>query len=316
VATRRTTPKRPEDDGPEGPFALTHPGIVEAFSDFATSSAWEALRQFGHPATVAELTAILGRGEAAVQRTLDALEPIGVVRKLPASSKSPRIRYEVTRRKIVLLWDPADPAQRAVHRRLAGAFEARSAADLAKAGPYTDAPAVEGYIDRRMFWGHFTPADLKQVQAIVGMLDLLMARINARQAADAGPRRGGPAPAPLCNYHVSFAIAPIRAEVPALALIQAENRANTPYGERHRASVAYAELTARERQVFDLLMAGNSLAAIGSDLGISRATVATLAKHVYRKFAVRGRQQLVAATMGLGAGPAAKARRRGAHPGG
>lgn len=251
---------------------------------------------------------------AAVQRGLDALVLATTVRKIAASSKSPRTRYEVTRQKVVVLWDPAVPAQRAMHRRLAAAFEARSAQDLAAAGPYADAPPVDGYIDRRLFWGHFTPDDLKQVQAIVGMLDLLMARVNARQQQMARPdaRAGADAAAvlPRCNYHVSFAVAPVRAEFSALALLQAEERANTPYAVRHRASTAFAELTARERQVFDLLLAGKALAAIGSELGISRATVATIARHVYRKFDVRGRQQLVAATLGLGASTAAKARRR------
>ena len=45
-------------------------------------------------------------------------------------------------------------------------------------------------------------------------------------------------------------------------------------------------------------MKGQSLAAIGTSLKISRATVATLASHCYKKFGVSGRQQLAAVVMG------------------
>jgi DNA-binding NarL/FixJ family response regulator len=45
-------------------------------------------------------------------------------------------------------------------------------------------------------------------------------------------------------------------------------------------------------------MKGQSLAAIGTSLKVSRATVATLASYCYKKFGVSGRQQLAAVVMG------------------
>jgi len=274
------------------------------------SSAWESLRLFGTPASAAELASALGRPVAAVQRSLDALERLGIVRRLSATARARRIRYEVTTQKVVIHWDPANQRHRAIHGRLGHAFERRSAAHINDALPYDQREATRGYIDRRLFWGHFEPEDLEQIKAIVGMLDLLMARVNARHARGAAakdqPKSDTRAKAAKpdgfhakpCNYHVSFAIVPIAPEFPPPALIQVDGRQNTPYAKRHRAAVAFASLTIREREVFDLLMTGRSLAEIGRELGIARPTVATLAQHCYAKFGVGGRQELVASALG------------------
>ncbi len=224
-----------------------------------------------------------------------------------------RIRYEVTTQKVVIHWDPANAMHRVLHSRLGHAFEKRSAAQVADALPYDQRDAQRGYIDRRMFWGHFEPEDLEQVKAIVGMLDLLMARVNARHAqrgrGKAAPassaavaRERAPGAIASCNYHVSFAIVPIRGDFPPPALIQVDGRQSTPYARRHSAATAFTALTARERQVFDLLLTGRSLVEIGRVLGIARPTVATLAQHCYAKFGVKGRQELVAETLGLARG--------------
>lgn len=270
-------------------------------ADVQHTSAFEALRQSRRPAPVAELAVALGRTDQSVQRSLDLLERAGLVRPLAASKRSRRTRYQVTVEKILLLWDPSNPAHRALHARLGQSFERRSAANLEAALPFSEREPVRGYIDRRMFWGYFEEDDLRHVKAIVGMLDLLMARVNARHVRDAGGKavaahRGR---VPRCNYHVSFAIVPIPEEFPPPALVQVEGVRNTPYARRHRAALVFESLTPRERQVYELLLEDRSLAEIGRRLGISRPTVATLAKHCYRKFEVGGRQQLMAAAMGM-----------------
>ena len=305
----RKVPKPAPDAGQPDPIPIDRAGLVETLADFEHSSAWESLRHFAKPASAADLAAALGRKVAAVQRTLDALEQIGLVRRLAATARSRRIRYEVTRQKVVIHWDPANSAHRALHGRLGHAFERRSGAHIAGALPYDQSEATRGYIDRRLFWGHFEREDLAQIKAILGMLDLLMTRVNARHAqagrAGSGGRRSAASaqPSPVvrpCNYHVSFAIVPIPPEFPPPALIQIDGRQNMPYAKRHRAASAFESLTAREREVFDMLLTGRSLAEIGRELGIARPTVATLAQHCYAKFGVGGRQELVAEAMGLG----------------
>ncbi len=307
-------PSRPASNaipvGQPEPLPIDRDGLVDTLADFEHSSAWEALRNLGAPAAAADLAAALGRTAAAVQRTLDALERVGLVRRLHATARARRIRYEVTTQKVVIHWDPANSTHRALHGRLGHAFERRSAAHIADALPYDQRDPARGYIDRRMFWGHFEQEDLEQVKAIVGMLDLLMSRVNARHARagrgkpSSGASRAAAAASSIasCNYHVSFAIVPIRGDFPPPALIQVDGRQNTPYARRHRAATAFNALTAREREVFDLLLTGRSLVEIGRTLGIARPTVATLAQHCYEKFGVNGRQELVAATLGLARG--------------
>ncbi len=135
-------------------------GLVDTLADFAYSSAWESLRHFAQPASAAELASALGRTVAAVQQTLDALEQVGLVRRLAATARSRRIRYEVTCAKIVTHWDSANPAHRALHGRLGHAFERRSVAHIAAVLPYDQREATRGYIDRRLLWGHFEQDDL------------------------------------------------------------------------------------------------------------------------------------------------------------
>jgi DNA-binding NarL/FixJ family response regulator len=69
---------------------------------------------------------------------------------------------------------------------------------------------------------------------------------------------------------------------------------------REGAEVA-AELTARERQVLELLSDGHTMRQIATRLGISPRTVETHVAKVYRKLGVRTRVQAVsrAATLGL-----------------
>lgn len=84
----------------------------------------------------------------------------------------------------------------------------------------------------------------------------------------------------------------------ALAPVHAERIKNESYADRHPAPAAAARLTNRESQVLEGLMKGQSLAAIGTSLKVSRATVATLASHCYKKFGASGRQPLAAVVMG------------------
>lgn len=262
------------------------------------SSLWEALRQFGRPASVREIAAVLQRTEPKVIESLDALRQVRLVRRIAATGRHPEIRFAPTVQRIVLAWDPKNSLHQAIHSQIGGVFEAKSQRQIAEFMRGSDPALGKRGSDRRLFWGRFTDDDLQQFRAIVGMLDLLMMRIASRTASASDHAEALPV-AQRCNYHVAFAVIPTHEEFPPLARIQAERAANTPYDERHMAAAAFASLTPRECQVFDLLLTGRSLAQIGKSLGISRATVATLAKHCYRKFRVKGRQQLAAATLGL-----------------
>jgi LuxR family maltose regulon positive regulatory protein len=59
-------------------------------------------------------------------------------------------------------------------------------------------------------------------------------------------------------------------------------------------SVVTDELTAREEAVLRLLPSGLSAREIGSELGISRDTIKTHTKSIYRKLGVSSRREAVA----------------------
>lgn len=87
---------------------------------------------------------------------------------------------------------------------------------------------------------------------------------------------------------------------PHLALIRRRNRQQPT----HVASEATAALTAREREVLDLVARGWTNGEIGAALFISTGTVRKHLDNVYAKLGVRSRAQAVAVTVGVGDEPA------------
>ena len=57
-------------------------------------------------------------------------------------------------------------------------------------------------------------------------------------------------------------------------------------------------LTAREAEVFLLMVRELDAPAIAEELSVSRATVNTHVQHIYRKFGVHGRKELLAVLEG------------------
>ena len=88
------------------------------------SSLWEALRQFGRPASVREIATVLQRSEPKVIESLDALRQVRLVRRIAATGRHPEIRFAPTVQRIVLAWDPKNSLHQAIHSQIGGVFEA------------------------------------------------------------------------------------------------------------------------------------------------------------------------------------------------
>ena len=130
------------------------------------------------------------------------------------------------------------------------------------------------------------------------LLDTLEQRVHRQRSIQLPAEDRSARIALSCNCHIAWAIVPVADGFPALAPVVAERIKGESYADRYPTPTAAARLTNRESQVLEGLMKGQSLAAIGTSLKVSRATVATLASHCYKKFGVSGRQQLAAVVMG------------------
>jgi DNA-binding CsgD family transcriptional regulator/predicted transcriptional regulator len=279
-------------------FPIDRPGIVEVVTNPEHSSLWEVLRHLGSAVSPAELAKVTGRTLPAVVKSIDVLNAAGLLRRVAATRTSPGVRYSVMSQKITLRWDPTNPRHAAIHGQIGRSFEARSTAHVNSIYEQSAPKAVTPYRDRRLHWEHYTPEDLKELKAIFSILDTLAERVNRRRSLEI-PGEGRSARITLpCNYHIAWAIVPVEDGFPALAQVHAECIKNDSFADRSPGAVAAARLTNRESQVLEGLMKGQSLAAIGTSLKVSRATVATLASHCYKKFGVSGRQQLAAVVMG------------------
>jgi DNA-binding CsgD family transcriptional regulator len=92
-----------------------------------------------------------------------------------------------------------------------------------------------------------------------------------------------------------------------------QGAAMVPSPRRRAPSSNDQELTSREREVLDLLAAGGTNREISADLGISTKTVMHHTSSIYRKLAVRGRAEAVAAHLGLVGHPGMQGESTG-HP--
>ena len=282
----------------ETEYPIDRPGLAEAVTNPEHSSLWEVLRHLGPAVSAADLAKVTGRSLPAVLKSIDVLSAAGLLRRVAATRAFSGVRYAVTSKRITLRWDPENPRHVAIHGQIGRSFEARSTAHVNDIYEQCPPNTVMAYRDRRLHWEHYTPEDMKELRAIFAILDTLALRVNRRRSVELPAEDRNARIALPCNYHIAWAIVPVADGFPALAPVFADCIKETSYAERSPAPAAAARLTNRESQVLEGLMKGQSLAAIGTSLKVSRATVATLASHCYRKFGVSGRQQLAAVVMG------------------
>jgi LuxR family maltose regulon positive regulatory protein len=87
--------------------------------------------------------------------------------------------------------------------------------------------------------------------------------------------------------------------VPRL-LEQAERSLRLVSRQNGSSSTAFEELTAREQAILYLLPGGLSAREIGDQLGVTRNTIKTHTKSLYRKLGAAGRREAVARGRQLG----------------
>jgi DNA-binding CsgD family transcriptional regulator len=279
----------PATDQP-APLDIATPGIIEFLLDDDVMGAWEMTRRFGRPVSEADLAAALNKPAHWVTKTMRALEDRGLVARQRSTSRLPRGGWRVTNDRILLAFDRTSPQHRALADRMIAEWTRRSRRLL-------DAPAqaLSGELwEKRAFTlEHLDEHELQELRTICASLDTFMARVGAKHD---GRPRGTPA---MSNYFVALHVIPVSEPLPPPARIQMVPHDRVGSKAAQGLDMGVKELSPRERDVVRLLSAGKTRARIAADLGITEATVRTLASRCYRKLGISGRRELATRVLGL-----------------
>lgn len=243
------------------------------------------LRLATRPMTVADICSATHLELAAIQRKLDVLEGRGLVEMLPATTRRPSISYRARYAGLKIRCGREE--DREIMRTVAGAMQ-RHATGLLQDEPIppppTDAashhPAFAGVL-------HLTPPELEELQRRLSNLVEFTEMLGTKYA-----KRG--ADPELCNYLISFRIAPL--PEPALPFAPVRlviDGDEAPAPERAAERPAKGQLSARERQAAMALVRGLTIDEVAREMGLARSTVSTMTKRVYRKLGVRRRAEMV-----------------------
>jgi DNA-binding CsgD family transcriptional regulator/DNA-binding MarR family transcriptional regulator len=272
------------------PLDIATPGIIELLLDDEVMGAWEMTRRFGRPVSEADLAAALNKPAQWVTKTIRVLEDRGLVARQRSTSRLPRGGWRVTNDRILLAFDRTSPQHRALADRMIAEWTRRSRRLL-------DAPAqaLSGELwEKRAFTlEHLDAHELQELRAICGSLDTFMARVGAKYD---GRPAGTPA---MSNYCVALHVIPISEPLPPPARIQMVPHDRVDSKAARGLDVGLKELSPRERDIVRLLSAGRTRAQIAAELGITEATVRTLASRCYRKLGISGRRELATRVLGL-----------------
>lgn len=272
------------------PLDIAAPGIIALLLDDHTMGTWEIARRFGRPVSEVDLAEALGKPVRSITTTMIRLEGHGLVSRERASPRMPRGGWRVTHDRVLLAYDRASPQHRALADRMITEYSRRSRRLL-------DAPskALPGDVwEKRAFTTeHLDEHELQELRTICGSLDAFMARVGAKY--DGRPKV---APA-MSNYCIALHVIPVSEPMPPPARIQMVPKDRVDSKAAQGLDSGMRELSPRERDVVRLLCTGKTRAQVAHELGITEATVRTLATRCYRKLGISGRRELATRVLGL-----------------
>jgi len=273
---------------PPNPPSLADPRLLEVLLDLDAMSLWECLRRQRAPITAEALARLSNHPAPLVQRTLDALEVAGLLRKLKARGRRRSVAYAVAIKTLSIEFDRSDPVQRAAVERVIRYVDHEVPAELFRDGVPLDALTAAQW--------HFhlcTPLaldadDLVELKRRIAQVETFIALLRDRATAASDSTAS---PLLWCNHAISIRIEPLATPLLPQPVLELVSRATT----RERAvepGLRPKHLSAREREVARALRQGASRATVAQRLGLSVLTVGTLCKRIYRKLGIRRASEL------------------------
>ena len=265
-------------------------GVSELIADFDLLVMLERLRRNRNELSIAEVAGECGTSTRTAQAGVDRLVSLGLVAERRAG-RARSIRYQAVPGAVVVTFDPADPQT---------AFRLSSArmallSHLRRLG--TARPARASH--KGATWRRDSVAVLPLEGKSLDLMRTCIDRVDAclENAAELSAKAPGNAVDRRPRYRVQVSVDPVELRAPALpVLLLMEQREAARRPTRPLPAVS---LSARERQVAEALAAGKTKKEAAAALGISFATVNTLAVRAYRKLGVRRRAQLADALHGV-----------------
>jgi DNA-binding CsgD family transcriptional regulator len=264
--------------------------VKALMSDPLLLGVWEQLRRFGKPTGAAALARSAQIDLGSVQRAIDSLVELGMVRVHPAARQRRFSTYEATADALRVLCShstdrPAlqESAQHLTAHMMSLFPQDPFGATAAAGGPW------RGYY---VTLAHLTAEEVgelrRRLNGVIEFLDLLRSkRVSAKGSEEVDP--------PLCNYGFTFRADPLVR--PALPIPVLRFVSRSVGGWRKGADPMPAErpdrpLSDREYQVALALARGLNQREVAAELGVKPGTVVTLTKRLYRKLGVSRRAEL------------------------
>lgn len=263
-------------------------GLIEAFDSVESLHIWELLRRSGKPTAVKELARLCRMPLRTVQRGLDRFEVVQLVRRHAARSRTPIVRWSVTRQTILVHHRALDAHDQALFAKMAAVFGTESENEILRA---VKPPHELGRGDNN--WQSVTAMSLdndemRELWRMLLDLERFLHRCNNKfKNVPADTNQD-------CNYYLGVRLMPLLPGVlpmPSFNFLNIESVALGMLADTLSAEASEA-LTARELSVARALAAGKSSRAVAEAQGVSLHTVVEYTRRIYRKLGLKSRAEL------------------------
>lgn len=271
------------------PIDIRTPGLREALVNVNHLCAFEILRRFGRPATIAEVAMSAQRSPQEIQAAMDALQVVGLTSMLRAGRGRRLPTWVVTCQAIIATYQIGDPADEAAMASMAPLFNEERRREILRLIKPRAGKTANDFNWNSLHAGNFNKEEIRELYGLLQQLESFLYRSNQRHNIT------NPEEPQVCNYHVAVDVEPLLPGVLPLPTLQILGRHSGKELPKSIASVVTSDLSEREMEIAQLLVKGSTKREVASQCGISQHTVAELTRRVYRKLGINRRAQLAVA---------------------